>query len=180
MPRLRANLYAFAATLLAGTLFLPAASAQQGAAQAQPAASAPDDGSLTRADFIATMDSEFRNRDADNDGILTLVELKQYEIRLARAAALNQNRQIFVRLDLDRNGGLSPNEFAALVGQPPAPDVTPQMKVLDQNRDGNITIIEHRAAKLVNFDVLDTDFNGIVTDAEMQAAKVPKPGPSGH
>jgi len=207
MPRLRVLECCFGAALLAGTACPPAAfaqaapaaaqsqqpqqqqpqqqqaqqqQAQQEQAQQEQAQQQQAEGSVSRADYIAAMDEEFRKRDADHDGFLTRAELEQYERMLARGAALNRNHQIFLQLDADHNGVLSPNEFAALVGEPPVPDVSPQMKVLDQDRDGKITIVEHRAAKLVNFDKLDTDFNGIVTDAEMKAGNVPVQAPSGR
>lgn len=161
--------------LLAATAWSPVAVAQQasGTRRSQQARRAdPSDGSVSRADYIATMDGEFRKRDANHDGILTQSELENYERNVARVVALRQNRQIFAKLDVDHNGALSPSEFAALVGQPPTPDVSREMQRLDQNHDGKITIIEHRAAKLVNFDKLDTDFDGIVTQAEMKAGQV--------
>jgi hypothetical protein len=166
MHRLRVPASLFGAVFAAGTGCPPAAHAQQ---------AAPAEGAVTRADFIATMDEEFRRRDADKDGFVTRAELEQYERDLARATALNQNRQIFAQLDRDGNGVLSPEEFAALVGQPQTPDVTSELQRFDQNRDGKVTIVEHRAATLVNFDKLDTDFDGIVTDAEMQAGQVQTP-----
>jgi hypothetical protein len=42
----------------------------------------------------------------------------------------------------------------------------------DSNRDSQISLAEHRAATLANFDRLDTDRNGVVTAAEMKAAGI--------
>ena len=164
MVRKKITLHGLAAAILAGLSGAPAQA----------------DNSVSRADFIAAMDAEFTKRDADSDGNMTTVELAQYELALARASALDQNRQIFAQLDADSNGALTPNEFAGLVGEPPQPDVSQQMRALDLDHDGKVTIVEHRAAKLVNFDKLDTDFDGIVTDAEMQAGNVPVPAASGR
>jgi hypothetical protein len=44
----------------------------------------------------------------------------------------------------------------------------------DGNRDGRISMIEHRTATLANFDRLDTDKDGIVTPAEMKAGGIIK------
>lgn len=147
--------------------------------QAPPALAQEPDG-LTRRDYIAAMDAESANRDADKDGNLTTAEYQQFERNIALNAALVENRRLFAQVDADGNGMISPQEFTALVGQPPVPDVSSQMRMLDQNHDGTVTIVEHRAAKLVNFDRLDTDFDGIVTDAEMAAGNVPTPVNSGR
>jgi Ca2+-binding EF-hand superfamily protein len=40
---------------------------------------------------------------------------------------------------------------------------------MDANHDGKVTMIENRAATLVNFDRLDTDKDGVVSPAEMRA-----------
>lgn len=165
MPRFGAFLCGLGATFAAAAAGLPAAWAQQTA----------DDGSVSRSDYIVAMDEEFRKRDADGDGNVTALEMSIYERAVARGFALNQNQQLFLQLDADRNGALTPNEFAAMVGEPPAPDISAEMRALDLNYDGKVTVVEHRAAKLVNFDKLDTDFNGIVTDAEMQVGNIPSP-----
>lgn len=149
-----------AATLAGGPL------AAQGTRAPAPAAPAPD---LSRAQFIATMDAQFRAQDPNNDARLTRAEIEASERAKTLAAAQATNRQIFAQLDADRNGALSPAEFAGLVQQPPLPDVAPIMNRLDANRDQVVTLVEYRAATLANFDRLDTDHDGIVTAAEMRA-----------
>jgi hypothetical protein len=47
------------------------------------------------------------------------------------------------------------------------------MQRFDPNRDQAITLIEYRAATLANFDALDADHDGVVTQAEMRAGNVP-------
>lgn len=134
---------------------------------------------VPRAVFIATMDAEFRRRDGNGDGMLMTSELQQFEAGEALAAARIANRDLFARLDRDGNGALSAEEFAALVGPIPPPNVSAQMLRLDSNRDQKVTIVEYRAATLAAFDRLDTDLDGVVTAAEMQAGKV-APAPSGR
>jgi hypothetical protein len=56
---------------------------------------------------------------------------------------------------------------------PPA-DGRPLIAKLDLNKDGQISLIEHRAGKLSRFDQIDADKDGIVTVAEMKAAGVIK------
>ena len=46
------------------------------------------------------------------------------------------------------------------------------MEGWDANRDGSVTLVEYRAGKLVNFDRMDTDKDGIVSAAEMRAAGI--------
>ena len=57
---------------------------------------------------------------------------------------------------------------------PPPPNATPVFSQSDLNRDGRITLIEFRTAKLANFDRMDTDKDGIVTVPEMKAAGLVK------
>lgn len=130
-----------------------------------PSTPTPD---VQRAGFIATMDAEFRRKDADGDGKLTRGEIEQNERNAIMTTAMTTNRQIFAQLDTDRNGQLSPAEFAKLVAAPATPDVTPMMTRIDTNRDQIISLVEYRAATLANFDRLDTDHDGVVTAAEMR------------
>ena len=139
---------------------------------AVPAAAAD----LPRATFIATMDAQFRTLDPNNDGKLTRAEIEASERAKTLATAQTQNRAVFVQLDTDHNGALSPAEFAGLIQQPPLPDVTPIMTRLDANRDQVVTLVEYRAATLANFDRLDTDHDGIVTAAEMRTGGIAPAG----
>ena len=151
---------------------LPAA-AQGTRAPAPATQTAPD---LSRAQFIATMDAQFRTQDPNSDGKLTRAEIEAGERAKTLAAAQASNRQIFAQLDADRNGALSPAEFAGLVQQPSLPDVAPIMTRLDANRDEVVTLVEYRAATLANFDRLETDHDGIVTGAEMRAGGIAPTG----
>jgi Ca2+-binding EF-hand superfamily protein len=148
----------------------PLALACASVATAQPA---PPPGDLQRSAFITQMDAQFRLRDADGDGRITRAELTQFEQRTAHSAALAENARAFARLDANHDGALSAAEFAALVPPAAAPDVTPLMQRFDPNRDQAITLIEYRAATLANFDALDADHDGVVTQAEMRAGNVP-------
>ena len=139
-----------------------------------PAAATPD---LSRAQFIATMDAQFRAQDPNGDGKLTRAEIEASERAKTLAAAQAQNRAIFAQLDTDHNGVLYPGEFAGLVQNPPLPDVGLIMNRLDSNRDQVVTLVEYRAATLANFDRLDTDHDGVVTAAEMRAGGL---APSGR
>lgn len=134
----------------------------------QPAASAP----LARSQFIAQMDAQFRKMDGDKNGVIGQAEIEQYQQSQAVARAQVRNQQQFAELDSDRNGQLSKAEFAKLVGPPPAGNAGPMLSRMDGNRDQQISLAEHRAATLANFDRLDANRDGNVSDAEMKAGGI--------
>jgi Ca2+-binding EF-hand superfamily protein len=150
-----------------GLVAVPAAAAPP-AAPARPAA-VP----VPRADFIRTMDAEFGKMDANQDKVVTRSEIEQFE----RAANLLQARAaahlLFEKMDTDRNGQLSPAEFERMV-TPAPPNPAPILAQHDVNKDGKITLVEYRTAKLANFDRMDADKDGIVSVAEMRAAGLVK------
>lgn len=125
------------------------------------------------------MDGEYRKRDADGDGKVTRAELEQWERSRAIATAQARNRELFAKLDTNRDGLLSPGEFAALVKDPGPIDVGPLMARFDANRDQVVSLVEFRAGTLANFDKLDADHDGVVTAAEMKA-QPPAPKSSGR
>lgn len=147
-------------------------------AQPQPAptptqAGTTSSGDVPRSTFIQSMDAEFRKRDLDGDGKITRAEVEQAERNEAIAKAQAQNRALFSSLDSDRNGLLSPGEFAALVRNIPTPDVSEKMRRFDSNRDQVISLVEYRGATLTNFDRLDADKDGIVTERELMMGTAP-------
>jgi len=118
------------------------------------------------------MDSEFRKMDADKNGLLTKTEIEQYQKLQAVAQAAARNRALFAQLDTDKNGQLSKAEFAKIATPAPAANAQPILASRDLNRDGQISLVEHRTATLANFDRLDSDKDGIVTAAEMKAGGI--------
>ena len=136
--------------------------AQGGAAAAQP---------LPRATFITTMDGEYRKLDANKDGQVTRAEVVAYQRSALAGQILQRQRTAFAALDSDRNGQISPAEFTKLPVNSPAPNPDPIM-AFDLNRDGRLTLIEHRTATLANFDRIDADKDGIASAAEMRAGGV--------
>lgn len=132
------------------------------------------DTNVPRADYIATMDVEYRKMDGDKNGKVTRAEIEIFD----RGAALGQARAraqaMFVRLDIDRNGQISPVEFGKMVTGTPTVDGRPLLGKLDANKDGAVSLIEHRAGKLAYFDQIDSDQDGVVTAVEMKAAGVIK------
>jgi Ca2+-binding EF-hand superfamily protein len=145
----------------------PAAAAP--AVQQKPAAAGKQP--LSRAAFLSSVDSEFRKRDADKNGTVTRAELDAFERAVSVLKAQTQNRALFARLDADRNGHLSPAEFARLAA-PRQPNVDAELARYDGNRDKAITLVEYRTGTLANFDRIDADKDGIATVAEMTSAGV--------
>ena len=152
--------------LLPWTALLPALIAAPVSAQ-QTAAAQP----LSRAEFVAQMDSEFRRLDRDSSGVILPAEIVETQRDAARVEALRQNRAVFAGLDQDHDGQLSSQEFAALANPDAIPvSADPLMTQFDTDRDGAITLVEYRIATQGNFDRVDSDRDGMVSPTEMQAA----------
>lgn len=131
------------------------------------AAQAPS--SLSRAQFIANMDGEFRKMDADKNGQLSAREIEQFQKLQAVAQAEARARAAFARLDSDRNGVLSQAEFGKAMTPSAASNSQPMLARMDGNKDKQVNLIEHRTATLARFDRIDADKDGTVTPAEMKA-----------
>lgn len=133
------------------------------------AQTAPVPGPIERANYLAVMDKEFRGVDSSKDGVVTKQEIENYQ----RAAALNElaarNRTVFAKLDADKDGKLTPGEFAKLI-QPVQASAQPMLNDYDANRDGKVSQIEFRTVKLSRFDAVDIDKDGVVSLAEQRAA----------
>lgn len=133
---------------------------------------------VPRTDYLKVMDGQFKQLDANGDGKVTAQEVAAKKVQDERAQALALNRKIFGQLDKDRNGALSPDEFAGLVGNPPPADPRPFMQRMDLDKDGVVTLVEHRTVLLATFDAIDADKDGVVTPAEMQASQRQQPVPA--
>ena len=128
------------------------------------------DGSISRARFIADMDAQFRAMDSDRNGQLSAAEIEVSQRAQASGEASKRNRTLFTLLDTDKDGKLTAAEFDRFNNPPPnTANAAPLLARMDGNRDRQVSAAEHRAAMLVNFDRLDADHNGIVSAAEMKA-----------
>ena len=149
-----------------------------GAAAQPKTAPRPPSGTLQpaipRATFITNMNAEFVAMDANKDGKVTKEEVEARSRSTAAAAEQSRNRALFQALDTDRNGQLSPAEFAKTSSKSQAANGLPVIQHFDSNRDNVITIIEYRTGTLANFDKMDTDKDGVVTPTEMRAAGLKK------
>ena len=125
---------------------------------------------LPRAMFIATAEAEFNKVDTNKDGQMSKLEIETFQRSSALAAADARSKAIFAALDADKNGQLSVTEFAKLTSKPPTVDAARVLK-MDSNKDGKLSLAEHRTAALANFDRLDANKDGLVTAAELKAAQ---------
>ena len=142
-------------------------------ALAAPSAALAQSVPLPRAQFIVEMDGQFRKMDADKDSHVTRIEVELFQKASIVAASQARNRALFVSLDIDRNGQISPAEFLRVPMS--TPNANPaQILNFDINRDGKVSLIEHRTGTLANFDRLDTDKDGNVSPAEGRAGGVIK------
>ena len=129
---------------------------------------------VPRTDFIKTMDLEFGTIDADKNKIVIAAEIEQFLRSAAELRARQNARAQFVRLDADKNGQLSIAEFERLAGAAPRVNPAPVLALTDLNKDGKVSLVEYRTAKLANFDRMDADKDGVVSVPEMKAAGIVK------
>ena len=158
--------------LLAAYLLTLGAAAPGQARKRAPVPQSTEPQSILRANFVAQMDAQFAKMDADANGQLARAEIEQFEQEKAVAEAKARNAALFDQLDTNNNGQISATEFEKLVAKPPAASAQPMLSREDGNRDGQISLVEHRVATLANFDRIDADKDGVVTALEMKAGGV--------
>ena len=149
---------------------LLAVSCGTGAMGQQRSATAAQPEPVPRATFILAMETEFRKMDADKNGSLTRQEIEGFQRATSVLVAQQRNVALFQALDKDKNGQLNSVEFGGLPMNVAQPNAAQDLAQVDGNRDGRATLIEYRAGKLVNFDRMDADKDGVVSPAEMRAA----------
>jgi Ca2+-binding EF-hand superfamily protein len=140
-----------------------------GAAWAQGRPDAGGNGSISRQQWLNAAGARFDRLDANQDGVLTPDELTR-----GRRNAPPGGRSIS-RMDTNGDGQISADEFRAAHPQAPADLFTK----LDTNKDGQLSPDELRgmraqaaaAMRQRLVERLDTDHNGSVSLAELQAAR---------
>jgi hypothetical protein len=133
---------------------------------------------MTRAQFLANVQERFNAIDTNHDGVLDEKEIaaaQQKELEQARAIEQQRLEAEFTRLDTNKDGQLSKAEFMAAL-PPVQARQTPQQIVaaFDSNKDGKVTLQEYEARPLATFNRLDTNKDGTVSPAEIDAARNPK------
>ena len=157
--------FAVATIALAMGVAIAPASAQS----TKPASPAAPSG-VSKAQFLDNIDKEFSAMDANKDKKLSRQEIEDF-----RSAALAQkrgqrNKQMFAQLDTDKNGWLSPQEFARLAGGDVKVNAQALVRRIDANHDQQITQGEYRAGAEADFDRLDTNHDKILSPAEVRAS----------
>lgn len=143
------------------------------AAQAQPQAQAPAPKAspTTGPAPGAAIRRAAPSADANNDGKLTLAEMEAVE-----------HRGLISRLDIDRNGGIDRAEFKNLVdfmtkrgGEAGGKQAAALFLVLDADKNGIITQAERDAATKRRFQMVDANHDGWLSKAEVAASGQMRP-----
>jgi len=153
------------------TLFLTlalTAGAAPLAAQTAPATNAPK--SIAKAKVMAGAEEEFARVDTNKDGQMSRTEIESFQRTTATTMVANRNKAIFTALDADKNGQLSAAEFAKLNAGAPKVDVSNVLRI-DTNKDGQVSLAEHRAATLNTFTQIDANKDGVITEAELKTTQ---------
>ena len=123
--------------------------------------------SVTRAQVTANAEAEFARVDANKDGQMSRAEIENYQRISATARITARNKALFAELDADKNGQISAAEFAK-ASPVPKPDATYVLRI-NANKDGQVSLAEHRGAALETFVKIDTNKDGTLTAAEVRA-----------
>lgn len=129
----------------------------------------------TRAAVIQNLEATFKAVDLNHDGVLSQQELASAEARNQQERLTEIRARVaaeFTRFDTNKDGQISQAEFmaAAAIPQPPTPNGAAILAQLDKNKDGKISVDEYRAPILARYDSIDTNHDGVISDAERKAA----------
>ena len=96
-------------------------------------------------------------------------------------------RQMFVKMDANADGSVTATEMDAAYGQvKPGEESAPRMssaekiRAIDGNNDGAITAVEHETASRDRFAKMDTNRDGNLSAAELQAGHAEMTGESNN
>lgn len=164
--------------MLARPLIIAAALAIPGTALAQakpaPTAQAAPQ-SMTRADFLKTVDARFGTIDTNRDGAISKDEIAAMQAKALAEAQANEQKQIeasFKKLDTNKDNALSLAEFrAAAPALRPRQTADQMLAELDSNKDGKVTSAEYRTGPVAGFDRADANHDGTLTAQELAASR---------
>lgn len=150
------------------------------------------DGKLTKAEFDAGQRAHFDKLDANKDGSITREEREAFHKAAAETRRTELNKVRFTQLDKDKNGQLSQSEFSAggpradgqgrdhhrggdRKGRPGGPERVKANGDKAADRDTPVTYADFAARGAEAFTRADTNKDGTVTIAELQALKPNRP-----
>lgn len=128
---------------------------------------------VAKSAFLANVTSEFIRIDTNRDGKVTSEELERHRMQEFANRRQNQNRVLFSRLDADKNGQLSAEEFAKLTGASPKINVQPLVTRMDANKDKTVSQAEFVTGAQADFERLDANKDNVLSPAEARAGNRP-------
>ena len=134
--------------------------------------------SISRAKIIANAEAEFARVDTNKDGQMSRAEIEASQLAAITTRVNARNNALFAELDSDKNGQISPVEFAR-ASPAPKPDATPVLRI-DANKDGQVSLAEHRGATIDTFTKIDANKDGLITGLEVKAATEGNAGAPGR
>lgn len=157
-------------TIASLAIFAPpvAATTQSGATPSNAAPAQP----VTKAALSSQLDASFKRLDSNSDKSLTTAEIDAAQKRQLAEAQNTIAKRLegeFAKLDGNKDGQLSLAEFKAAAPTPKVASPAELLGQLDKNKDGKVTQDEFRSVPLSNFDRIDTNKDGTISDAEKSA-----------
>jgi Ca2+-binding EF-hand superfamily protein len=124
--------------------------------------------SVPRAKIIANAEAEFARVDANKDGQMSRAEIEASQLKAITARVNARNTALFAQFDADKNGQITRAEFDR-ASPGPKPDATPVLRI-DKNKDGQVSLDEHRNATIETFTKIDANKDGLITGLEVKSA----------
>ena len=128
---------------------------------------------ISRSAFLERIDGAFVGVDANKDGFLDRGEIETAEAKAfaaRKAYGLKQREAAFRKLDTNKDGSLTLQEFNAQAIAAPLPkaNAAPILGRLDSNKDGKISLAENRAPTMAQFDRADANKDGTLSVDEQK------------
>jgi len=146
----------------------PVAAATQSGATSNAATAQP----VTKSALSSQLDASFKRLDSNSDKSLTTAEIDAAQKRQMAEAQNSIAKRLeaeFAKLDGNKDGQLSLAEFKAAAPTPKVATPAELLGQFDKNKDGKVTQDEFRSVPLANFDRIDTNKDGTISDAEKSA-----------